>query len=72
MRLPEIAAEASLGNLREHYDLASRPASEIRDLVQPQSYSIHRFGGLTVITVCDTGIGCVQIQVPGGTVHTQQ
>jgi len=71
MRLPEFTAEASLGNVSKQYELASGPAGETGNLVQPQSYSIQRYGNFSVITVCDPVAGCVQIQVPGGIAHRQ-
>lgn len=70
MRLPEFTAEASLSKVRSHYNLTSGAAGETGNIVQPQSYSIHRYGNLTVITVCDGGI-CATIQIPGGISHTQ-
>jgi len=71
MRLPQFTAETSLGNLSKHYGLTSGAAGETGSTVQPQSYSIHRYGSFSVITVCDPAAGCVQIQIPGGIAHTQ-
>jgi hypothetical protein len=64
MNTPGFTAEASLGKATESYALTAQ-ASGAGGGVQP-ALSFQHVGNHTVITYCDTSVGCIQIWVPGG------